>query len=49
MYGDERSVEDDLAAMREGFGSWADRDRDGAEWVERIRSGRRLGNISDIP
>ena len=47
MYGDERSAEDDLAVMREGFGSWADRgNRDGAEWVERIRSGRRLEDIS---
>ena len=49
MYGDERSIEDDLAAMRESFGSWADRDTDGAEWVERIRSGRRLGDIPDNP
>ena len=45
MYGDERSAEDDIVAMRQGFGSWADRDRDGAEWVERRRSGRRLEDI----
>ena len=45
MYGDERSVEDDLAAMRQAFGSWADRDGNGAEWVERVRSGRRLEDL----
>ena len=39
---DERSADDDIAVMRQGLGSWADRDTDGAEWVERIRSGRRL-------
>lgn len=41
-YGSERSVEDDLAAMRSAFGSWADRDLDGASWVEQRRSGARL-------
>lgn len=41
-YGVERSIEDDLAAMEAGFGSWGERDYDGAEWVESLRSGRRL-------
>jgi len=42
VYGAERSAEADLAAMRRGFGSWQDRDVDGAAWVERMRSGSRL-------
>jgi hypothetical protein len=42
VYGAERSLEDDLAVMRESFGSWKDRDVDGATWVERLRSGSRI-------
>lgn len=42
VYGTERSTEDDLAAMREAFGAWSGKDRDGAAWVERRRSGRRI-------
>lgn len=42
VYGTGRSVDDDLAAMRLAFGSWQDDDRDGAAWVEEIRSGSRL-------
>ncbi len=42
VYGPERSMDDDLAAMREAFGSWNDRDPDGAAWVDRVRSGQRL-------
>lgn len=42
VYGSERSVEDDLAAMREAFGSWRDRDMDGAAWVEHVRPGTRV-------
>ncbi len=42
VYGSERSAEDDLAAMRRAFGSWNDRDLDGAAWVDRLRSGSRL-------
>jgi hypothetical protein len=45
MYGDQRSVEADLAAMRRAFGSWTGRDEDGATWVEGMRSGRRLEDI----
>ncbi|MGC1208180.1 MAG: ribbon-helix-helix protein, CopG family [Ornithinimicrobium sp.] len=43
-YGPSRSVADDLAAMRQAFGSWTDRDFDGAAWVEERRSGARLRN-----
>lgn len=42
MYGDGRSVDSDLNAMRQAFGTWTDRGMDGAEWVEQLRSGRRL-------
>ena len=45
MYGHERSVEDDLAAMRSAFGSWAHRDQHPAEWVDGLRSGRRLEDL----
>ena len=42
VYGAERSTGDDLAAMRRAFGSWKDRDLDGATWVDDLRSGSRL-------
>jgi hypothetical protein len=41
-YGSERSAEDDLAAMRRGFGAWPGLEVDGKEYVERLRSGKRL-------
>lgn len=42
-YGDDATtVESDLAALRASAGVWTDRDEDGATWVERLRSGRRL-------
>jgi hypothetical protein len=48
-YGGQRSSEDDLAAMRRAFGSWTDNnrdDRDGAAWVDQLRSGTRLPHSS---
>jgi hypothetical protein len=45
VYGTRRSSADDLAAMREAFGSWTGRGADGAEWVEGRRSGRRLHDL----
>ncbi len=42
VYGMERSVDDDLAVMRGAFGSWSDRELDGAAWVDQMRSGTRL-------
>lgn len=44
VYGDERSSEDDLAAMRQAFGAWRDRDVDGEQWVDRLRTGTRLSS-----
>lgn len=42
VYGAERSVEDDLAAMHSAFGSWDERDMDSAAWVDQMRSATRL-------
>jgi hypothetical protein len=41
-YGLSHSSADDLDLMRQSFGSWGDRDGDGATFVERIRTGSRL-------
>jgi hypothetical protein len=41
-YGDERSTNEDLAAMRRAFGSWHQRSVDGATYVEQILAGERL-------
>jgi hypothetical protein len=41
VYGGARP-EDDLAAMRQGFGAWKDRELDGAAIVDELRSGGRL-------
>jgi hypothetical protein len=47
VFGSQRSTAEDLADMRQACGAWADReqdgaDQDGADWVDRIRSGTRL-------
>ena len=42
-YGGVRSVHDDLRALDASFGSWHGTDHDdGAAYVERLRSGRRI-------
>jgi hypothetical protein len=41
-YGSQHSIDGDLAAMRDAFGAWRDRSADGAAYVDRLRSGRRL-------
>ena len=41
-YGESHSAAEDIARMRVGFGAWQDRDFDGAEYVDRLRTGRRL-------
>lgn len=43
-YRPDRSVQDDLKAIDDSFGAWADRDVDGAEYVRQLRSGRRLAS-----
>lgn len=47
VYGVQRSSDDDLAAMRRGFGSWEDRGVDGEAWVDRLRSGSRLAQYGE--
>lgn len=42
VYGGERTLDEDLALMRQAFGSWENREEDGAAWVEKLRSGARL-------
>jgi hypothetical protein len=42
LYGTEHSLEGDLAAMGPAFGCWKDRDLDGGDWVDQVRSGTRL-------
>lgn len=42
VYRPGRSMQDDLDAIDEAFGAWADRDVDGAGYVRQLRSGRRL-------
>jgi hypothetical protein len=42
VYGPGRPAEDDLCAMRAAFGSWSDREVDGAAWVDETRSGARI-------
>jgi len=42
VYGTWRSSADDLDLMRQAFGSWTDRDEDGATMVQKLRSGSRL-------
>ena len=38
----EPSSEEDLTAMRRGFGSWKGRDLDGETFLDELRSGSRL-------
>jgi len=42
VYGADRSVDDDLATMREAFGSWRADGVSGGVWVDGLRSGRRV-------
>jgi ribbon-helix-helix CopG family protein len=42
VYGAGRSGSDDLDLMRQTFGTWTERDEDGAAFVENLRSGSRL-------
>lgn len=44
MYGDQCTAEEDVAALRRGFGAW-ERGIDPAAWVDRLRSGRRLEDV----
>jgi len=42
-YGEQRAAREDfLENLEQSFGAWKDRDFDGATYVARLRSGRRL-------
>ena len=46
VYGAQRSLGTDLAAIRAAAGAWhRDDDEDGEAYVERIRTGRRLRDV----
>lgn len=45
VYGPRSDLEADLRAIDEAAGAWQDRDEDGAAYVERLRSGRRLDEV----
>jgi len=47
MYGADRSLDSDLAAMRQACGSWDDRATDSVEFVDAVRSGSRWDEIQD--
>lgn len=47
VYGSGRDAEEDLQAIDAGVGAWADRDIDGAAYVERLRSRQRLAEAGD--
>lgn len=43
----QRTVEDDLATIEQAAGTWKDRDFTGEEYVESLRTGRRLRELFD--
>jgi len=42
VYGDDVGTDAAIDAITAAAGAWSDRDEDGAAYVERIRSGRRI-------
>ncbi len=44
VYGTQRDADADLHAIDSALGAWDERDIDGEEYVEGLRSGRRLGD-----
>lgn len=46
VYGSRQNADDDLRAIRAALGAWDERDIDGEEYVERLRSGRRLDDVT---
>ena len=45
-YGSGRDADSDLRAIEAALGGWGDRDIDGEEYVERLRPGRRLADVT---
>lgn len=46
VYSSKRDADADLRAIEAALGAWDERDIDGEEYVERLRSGRRLGDAT---
>lgn len=46
VYGSRRSSSDDIAVMHEAFGSWTVTETDGEAWVEQLRSGSRVTQLT---
>lgn len=47
VYGTQQDADADIRLIEDAFGAWHDRDVDGAEYVERIRSGARLERVAE--
>lgn len=47
VYSPARHAEDDRRAIQAALGAWDERGVDGEEYVERLRSGRRLEDVID--
>lgn len=45
VYGDESTIEADLAVMAGAFGAWSDQHEDGSRWVDRLRPGQRISQL----
>lgn len=45
VYGSRRDTDADLRAIESGFGAWSGHEASGGEYVERLRSGRRLDDV----
>lgn len=48
QYREQRDLERDLEAMRAAAGAWKDRDFNGEEYVDLVRSGKRLAYLEDL-
>lgn len=44
VYGAEHSLDEDLIAMRQAFGSWEGDRLEPVQWVDQVRSGSRLSD-----
>ncbi|WP_166980784.1 ribbon-helix-helix protein, CopG family [Paramicrobacterium fandaimingii] len=47
VYGSQQDADADRRLIEGAFGAWRDRDVDGAEYVERLRSGTRLSQAAE--
>lgn len=46
VYSSRRDADADLRAIEAALGAWDERDIDGEEYVEHLRAGRRLGDVT---